>query len=451
MIPVANWDRIVRLEEALRSGGSKNILELFEAAGLDPRRDFHGQDWRFVRFNGLDLRGFDFSRTRLYGAQFAKAQVAGAVFLGSDVEVTNLHRAADWRSAELDDDQRAILELKSVTKNHEALDAGALRALRSMKQLGEAEWVQLIKAAKSFHIAEQVYELMAPLGPNYEKNKYALTSLLGKSQTQSQLESVLNKFEVLGVPIDRYVPNTVISRSRNEQEARAWLAKYRTDFPPDAYMFNAVLSKIDTIEAAQDVLADMRRCGIVPDHVSLNPFIWKASTFEEALGIYDQLERPRTADMNAVLHHVEARHWGPGGAVEALLARGRRPNAVTFNILVHQSDTLERAWGLIAQMKDAGFRPDKFTLFNLLTRFEEGEVDEAVAVIARLSREGVDVAQWDTVRFLLRTIAGREGEGHRIVLAKEAEGGSWSEVLVALGHAFAAPALAADLDRALAG
>lgn len=450
MIPVANWDRILRLERAMRAGPAKNILELFRTAGLDPRRDFRGGDWRFICFDGLDLRGLDFSNARLFRARFVMSDVTGANFIGSDVEVTNLHRATGWRSAMLDEDQQAILELKHLRQHPDELGEESLKSLRRVKPLEEPEWVRLIKAAKSFQIAEQIYDLMAVLGQNYARSKYALTTLLDKAENKRQARQILDRFDTLEVPIDSYVVNTAISKASDESEARAWFQKYKTQFAPDIYTYSALLGKIDTFESAQGILDEMRENGFTPSNVSLNPFLWKAATFEDALEIYKQVKRPRTPDMNALLYHVQDAHWSPGGAVERLFAEGPPPDAGTFNILVHQSGALERAWEIVARMKEAGFRPDKFTLFNLLSRFGQGDVDDAVAVIARMCREGVDVQHWDTVRFLLRTLSDTVGKGHRIMLEMEAQAAPWGEVLIALASEFADASLAAELEQALA-
>jgi hypothetical protein len=450
MIPVEGWNEIKFIEARMLAEREANILRLFEIAKLDPKTDFRGEDWRYVRFDGLDLTGCDFSHARLYHARFTGARVSGANFRGSDVEVTNLDRALDWREAELDEDQRAILELKSIRHEGGAMSAERAERIRKAKKLTEREWVALIKAAKSFAIAEQVYDMMAAEDRGkLAGSKYALTSLLDKAETRKHVEYVASKFAELNVPLDPYAVNTFISKASTEAEARDIFNKHVDKMEPDIYTFNSLLSKIETFQGAQDVIEMMGRKGLRPDHISLHPFIRKAATLEEALDIYRRLEEPRTADMNMVLYHAEPEDFRGGGAAAELLRSGPAADTITFNILIRHAGTVEAGWNVVQRMKNAGFPPDQYTVFNMLSLVAEHDVDEAFSILSRCLREGVDINRWDVVRLVMRIISDETGEPQRIIAREEEKVASWAEMLALFADKFASAAISEEFLRAV--
>jgi hypothetical protein len=452
MIPVEGWKEILGIEARMLAEPGANILRLFEIAKLDPKTDFRGEDWRYVKFDHLDLTGCDFSHTRLYGAKFAGSRVEEANFCGSDVEVTNLHRATDWRKAKLDEDQRVILELKGLRRGKGQVSAEEAARIRIAKKLTEPEWVSLIKAAKSFAIAEQLYEMMASEeNGRFSRSKYALTSLLTKAENPEHVRLVTNKFHELNVDFDIYAVNTLISKATSQSEALEIYNTFADKMNYDVITFNALLSKFNRAEDAREILEIMDRRGILPNTNLLQMLLRRTSNLTEALHIYRKIERPRTNDMNVVFFHSGPKDLQAGGVAAGLLEDGPPTNAKSYNILIHQAGTVQTGWELVDRMKREGLAPDRYTAFNMLSLVREHEVDTAFGILSRCVREGIDIDLWDVVRLVTRIISDASGEPQSIIVREEKAGATWLDVLILLARRFASAAVAQEFSRAVSG
>jgi hypothetical protein len=450
MIPVDDWSEILSLEAKMLAEPQANILRLFEIGRLDPKSDFQGGDWRYVKFDNLDLTSCDFSHTRLYGAKFTGSRVAGTNFRGSDVEVTNLDRALDWREAELDEDQMVILELKSLRRGKGQVSPEQAEKIKKVKKLTEPEWVSLIMAAKSFAMAEQLYDMMASEeNGKLSRSKYALTSLLVKANTPYEVKIVTDRFHNLDVPFDIYAVNTLISKAFSKSEAINIYKNFDGKVNYDQITFNALLTRFDDLKGAEEIFEAMSAKGFRPDTGLLHLLLKRSSDLEEALVVYRRIERPRTTDMNMVFAHAWPEDLQDGGEVAGLLESGPPRNAITFNILIRRAGTLHRGWHLVDRMKREGFSPDRYTAFNMLSLLREHEVDAAFGVLSRCLREGIDIDLWDVVRLVTRIISDTSGEPQRIIVREEEAGASWSDILVIFAHRFANAAIAQEFSRAV--
>lgn len=399
MTSVPNWEKIAEKEHQMRAHADANILELFAIAELDPKRHFRGNDWRFIKFDGLDLRGCDMSHTRLFGASWSNTLVAGVKFAGSDVETTKLYKAADWKEAELTEEQREKIEILHLKSNKPSLSD--IRSLAERGKIEEKQWTWMIKAADDFVAAHDIYRIMVDLGLG--DNKYAVTTLLDKADNSDSVDLVRSYISEYGVEIDSYAVATLISKAQSEDEAVDLFRKYvKTDefgqgVEPTQYVFNSLISKFDFFEKAEPYIELMKRNGVKIDAFTINPIIWKARTFTGARWLYDLIPEPRTMDMNAVLSHAKWQDFEKGDRPALnLLQSGPDPDLNTCNIIIGKCNTYPDGYSVYKLFKDRGLfddrktRPDRYTayaLLGLISERDEWGVDRAFSLLIEFVTE----------------------------------------------------------------
>ena len=102
-VPKYDWaDAIL----SVVSAKSEKLVDLAKAAKLDP----YSGDLSDIDLSNLDLSGQDFSGWDLCHAKFRNANLFSAELRGAKVDVSELIKAKEWRSAQLDDDVRGLAE-----------------------------------------------------------------------------------------------------------------------------------------------------------------------------------------------------------------------------------------------------------------------------------------------------------------------------------------------------
>ena len=449
MITIPNWQVIESLEKKMREEEGASVLRLFEISGLDPDRHFRGNDWRYVPFDGLDLRGYDFRNCRLFGASWAGSRVSGAKFEDSDVEITRLDKAVDWREASLTDAQRDVLEVKSLLSGNPTPDA--IRNFSNKKAISEGQWVTLIKSAPSFEAAHSYYQLMAEHG--FGDSKYALTTLLDQAKTSAQVAISKNLLSQKRVSVDSHLVATLISKVQSENEAREIFEREKNNIERTIFVYNALLSKIDYVEKAEDIFNMMREDGVKIDHIGLNPFIWKAATFAGAKWLYDKISSPRTADLNAVLSHVK---WSDGDISKKLglemLRDGPKPDARTFNVIISACTNYSDALSVLKLMQQYGHQPDIYTACSLLTlipRESVEAIDRCFHLLTKLLEGGAKsaVESQEVVTRVMQLIGAQPEEA----VAEHADGGKAvykrRNLLIELATKYASASIASEFKK----
>merc|ERR1719272_854116 len=85
-----------------------------------------------------------------------------------------------------------------------------------------------------------------------------------------------------------------------------------------------------------------------------------------------------------------AQSGNPGqalGLLEAMSARGMRPNAITFNTAIDaavRGAKTDDAWRVLGQMRAAGISPDKFTCSILMKGLSSGATSEQISMVLEM-------------------------------------------------------------------
>jgi hypothetical protein len=458
-----SWTEIRLLKEQMRKAENPTIFDLFEIAGLDPKCHFRGHDWRFVKFDGLDLTGLDLRDARLFGSTFKGASVAETNFLGSDVEYTRLDLAHDWKKAVLSEAQRELIGLKSLINANNKHHAEKLPSIESISaylskggEINEPSWVSLIKAAETFDEAHGYYRLM--VDQNIGNNKFALTSLLDKSETPGQVEIVTNYLKKFSVQVDSHLVATLISKAESEFQARQTFDEYRDKVERTHFIYNALIAKIEFYERASDIFEDMERDKIYPDAVTLNPLIWKAESFEGAYWIYKKIKDPRTADLNAVLSKADWSHFMRTVEALELFENGPKPETQTFNIIIGVCKKLDDAMSVKELMDTTNFKPDIYTAFALLSvilkSYElstkpEFYINKGFGILVNFLNQGINVIVNDVLKKMMQIIENAKPVQRSELERYASSKASPAEALVALAENHASAGLAQTFKEAL--
>jgi pentatricopeptide repeat protein len=374
------------------SAATGNIVELMKAAGLDPKADFRGGDWRGCDFRDLNLAGCNFRGARVFTAKFAGANVKGADFRDTEVWLTDFKKARNWESARLQQVQRDLLLAHDENRPWKS---GRPRSLDARY------YNELIMNAEGYAEARGLFERMIEVGCS--PDRYTFTALIDKALTEEIALNVFSEARTYEIQPDAPLFNALADKMPTYEKARAIFERMIAEgLSPTNYDYNVLLKRSGSFDMALLLFSEMRAHGLSPDAISFNNALKTTSCFDEVIELLDRM-KAYGADVRADDYAAALRKTGNADEVSWILERmaqeGIPLNTNSYNALIRLSDGTARAWQIFFKMQSAEILPDRYTIYSLLNKV--GDFKGALEALEVATRNDVPIDA-DMVTLLLR-------------------------------------------------
>ncbi|KTE29504.1 pentapeptide repeat-containing protein [Sphingopyxis sp. HXXIV] len=400
-------DMLARLERMEQQGAS--ILDLMTAACLDPRKDFRGGKWTYVKFDGLNLDEFNFRETRLFGATFRNTSVKNSQFQGAEGAIpTNgkprgLFLARNWREADLDDYQRLAL-LQCAYRQAPDREPLPVAAFVRSGLITASNYLEFMRRSHDYEVAREIYENMQKNG--VAANKYAITELIQLAERQDILIDLLYAEAVnQGVEIDSILLNTMADSYSNNSLAQEVIIKFsRHGLHADEFYYNIMIKKAVDRPSAESYLNQMREAGIDPSNVTINSLMMKSPNWSARKDFIEQMKTMklpvRVEDVNNLLSAATSK-MEIRESLDLFRKLSIPMDIATHNIRIHKRKSFHDALAVVKEAIAEGQKPDVFTQTALMRRAESiAEVCEAMALLRPFP--GIDIFNDKTIARLMR-------------------------------------------------
>lgn len=391
---IGDDDQIERAIERIFST-SGNIMDYMVAAGLDPLTDFRGGDWRECDFRGINLEGCNFQNARIYSAKFEGARVRGADFRNTEVWLTDFHKAKDWDLAKLKTEEK-----ERVRRN--LLAPGKRRTSTDFKDDGARDYNNRILNSETYQEARDIFHQMLTAG--YAPDHFTYTALIGKAPDEEIALQLFSEAKSYKIKFDNVVFNSLADKMDSYEKARSIFDEMlsTTDLKEKEYDYNVLINKSKDFRIGRQLISEMRSLDITPTAISYNTILKWADGIDNVRAILDEMIEYGVL-IRPIDIAVAIRKCTSDDDVSDIIRRSYnedvRFDVNVYNALFKWSEGLSSALAIYREMKSVGIRPDRHSIYALLSKTVI--FSDACYILGLARVEGVTFDS-DMVRLLIR-------------------------------------------------
>ena len=240
--------------------------------------------------------------------------------------------------------------------------------LQAMREAGIAPNVvtfsSLLDKATDLAQGQQILQAMREAG--IAPNVVTFSSLLDKATDLAQGQQILQAMREAGIAPDVVTWNSLLDKATDLAQGQQILQAMReAGIAPDVVTFSSLLDKATDLAQGQQILQTMREAGIAPNVVTFSSLLDKATDLAQGQQILQTMREagiaPDVVTWNSLLN--KAPNLAQGQQVLQLMHADKIvPDDVSYNTLLAKANKLADGLSVLNLMREAGQRPDKFTL-----------------------------------------------------------------------------------------